>query len=96
MSEMMLISSLGQRKLMLAFWTFSHCALHRRRATGAGKRSAVCYVKGEAAFWAFNQMFRMWVQRLFTPFKSELREILKMFLIILEFVYAKLIIYNGN
>jgi hypothetical protein len=90
MEMRLLLPSLGQRKFVSAFWTFSHGALYGRGAAGASKRSAVCYVEGEAAFWAFHHAFRMRVQCFSLLLSHPLREILKMFLITLKLVYGKI------
>jgi folate-dependent tRNA-U54 methylase TrmFO/GidA len=55
---MLLLFALGQWEFMSAFWALSHPALHGRAAARTGKGSAVCYVKGETAFGAIQQILR--------------------------------------
>lgn len=70
---------LWQGKFMPTFWTLSESTLHGGRAGGTGKGSAICYVKGETAFWAAQHMLRFRTHLLPLSLDQPSNEVLKTF-----------------
>ena len=52
-------SLLRQGELMSTLRALGKSALNRRWTAGTSESSTVCYVKGEVAFWAANNVFRL-------------------------------------
>lgn len=79
-----IFSLLRQGKLMFTLRALRRFAVNRGWTAGTSESPTICYVKGKAAFWAANNVFR-----LRTHFKSlylnqKSNEVLKTFLRLLQ------------
>jgi hypothetical protein len=73
-----------QGKLVPTFRAFSHSS---RTSEG----SAIRYVEGKAAFWAFNHMFRLRNHSMSLSSNEPISEILKTFLKVLKWFGTKIL-----
>ena len=80
-----------QRKLVSTFRAFRHSTLHGGWASRTSEGSAIRYVEGEAAFRAFNHMFRLRNHSMSLSLNELISEILKTFLKMLKLFDAKIL-----
>lgn len=80
-----------QRKLVSTFWAFRHSTLHGGWASRTSEGSAIRYVEGKAAFWAFNHTFRLRNHSMSLSLNEPISQILKTFLKILKWFNAKIL-----
>lgn len=80
-----------QRKLVPTFRAFRHSTLHGGWASRTSEGSAIRYVEGKAAFWAFNHMFRLRNHSMSLSLNEPISEILKTFLKVLRWFNAKIL-----
>lgn len=76
---------------MSTFWAFSHSTLHGGWAARTSEGSAIRYVEGKAAFWAFNYMFRLRNHSISLSSNETISEILKTFLKMFKWFNAKIL-----
>ena len=73
-------SMLRHGKLVATFRTLDKFALHEGWTAGTGKSSAVRYIKGKAAFWAFQYILRLRIHPIPLSLNQPLSDVLKAFL----------------
>ena len=83
-------SLLRQGELMSTLRALGRSALNRRWTAGTSESSTVCYVKGKAAFWAANNVFRLRTHFKSLSLNQTSNKVLKTFLRLLQTVHAEI------
>jgi len=84
-------SLLRQGELMSTLRALGRSALNRRWTAGTSESSTICYVKGKAAFWAANNVFRLRTHFRSLCLNQKSNKVLKTFLRLLQTVHAEIL-----